>query len=59
MTYVFVIVTMYAGLIHEITTTGFLNEETCYEYAAGALTAFNSVGHKILEADCRLIDKGA
>jgi hypothetical protein len=50
---------MYAGLIHEITTTGFPSEETCYEYAAGALTAFNSVGHKILEADCHLIDKGA
>ena len=55
MIYYFMIVTIAGGLLHETKTTGFKSEEACYEYAASALNTYTAFGHKILEADCRLV----
>ena len=59
MIYAFVFVALYAGLVHEVQTTGFETEEACYEYAAGALTAFDAMGYKVLAAECKLLETGA
>ena len=53
MIYYFMIVTIAGGLLHETKTTGFPSEETCYEYAAGALNTYTAFGHQIVEAECR------
>lgn len=55
MIYYFMIITIAGGLLHETKTTGFTSEETCYEYAAGALNTYTAFGHKILEAECYLV----
>ena len=59
MTYVFIFVTLFSGLIHEIKVTGFQTKETCQVYAGVTLQAFSQAGHKILEAECVPIEKEA
>jgi hypothetical protein len=59
MTYVFIFVTLFGGLIHEIQVTGFQTNETCQMYAGVTLEAFIQTGHQILEAECVPIEQEA
>ena len=59
MTYVFIFVTLFSGLIHEIEVTGFQTKETCQVYAGVTLEAFSQTGHQILQAECVPIEKEA
>ena len=59
MTYVFIFVTLFSGLIHEIEVTGFQTKGVCQVYAGVTLEAFSQAGHKILEAECVPIEQEA
>lgn len=59
MSYFLLIVTIAGGLMHEIKTTGFETEESCYAYAEQSLNAYMMFGHKILQAECHEVEKGA
>ena len=59
MTYVFIFVTLFGGLIHEIKVTSFLTKEICQAYAEMTVLAFSQAGHQVLEGDCVLVEQEA
>jgi|TARA_R110000744_G_scaffold20225_1_gene53054 hypothetical protein len=52
MAYTFMIITVWSGLLHEITVKDFSSLEECHSYGAVLVNSFLMSGHNVVEAEC-------